>query len=73
MSKNNCIYKVVVYNGGMDSHDCKVVYTTSKQSKAEEYLHDYCKQHDEVCKAYIERSYGREALRNQKRRYDDDE
>lgn len=73
MAKGNCIYKVVVYVGDMTSHDTKTVYTTSKQSKADKFLHDYCKEHVEVCKAYIERSYSRESIRNEKRRYEDDE
>ena len=73
MAKGNCIYKVVVYVGDFTSHDTRTIYTTSKQSKAEEYLHDYCKEHPEVTKAYIERSYGREAMRNEKRRFDDEE
>ena len=73
MGKGNCVYKVVVYVGDFNSHDRRIIYVTGKQSKAEQYLHDYCKEHDEVCKAYIERSYGREALRNEKHRFDDEE
>lgn len=73
MGKGNCVYNVVIYVGDFMSHDKRTIYTCSKQSKAEQYLHDYCKSHDEVCKAYIERSYGREALRNNKRKFDDEE
>ena len=73
MSKNNCIYNVVVYVGDFMSHDRRTVYTCSKQSKAEQFLHDYCKDHEEVTKAYIERSYGREALRRCKHDYEEDE
>lgn len=73
MSKNNCIYNVVVYVGGMSSHDTRVIYTTSKQSNAESFLHAYTKEHPEVCKAYIERSYGRQAGRDRKRFREDDE
>ena len=72
MSKGKCIYKVVVYVGDFMSHDTRTIYTTSKMSKAEEYLHDYCNAHPEVVKAYIERSYGREDIRNAKRSYEDD-
>lgn len=73
MSKGNCIYKVCVYMGGYDSHDARVVYTTSKQTNAERFLHEYCEEHPEVCKAYIERSYGREAQRNAKHMREDEE
>ena len=72
MAKGNCVYKVVVYVGDFASHDTRVVYTTSKESKANTYLHDYLKSHPEVNKAYIERSFGREAMRNAKRSYEDD-
>lgn len=67
MSKGNCIYKVCVYVGGFNSHEVKVIYTTSKMANAERFLHEYTKEHAEVCKAYIEREYGRELKRNAKR------
>ena len=72
MGKNNCVYKVVVYIGSFESHERQVVYTTSKMSNAERFLHDYCDKHAEVSKAYIERSYGRDMKRNIKhmREYD---
>lgn len=73
MGKNNCTYKVCVYVGGMDSYNAKVVYTTSKQSNAERFLHQYTREHPEVCKAYIERSYGRDARRNAKYMREDED
>lgn len=72
MSKRNCIYKVVVYVGGMYSHDTRVVYTTSKESTAERFLHAYLKEHPEVCKAYIERSFGRAERRDAKHMREED-
>ena len=72
MSKGNCIYNVVIYVGGMDSHDVRVVYTTSKQSNADKFLNDYLKKNADVCKAYIERSYSRQDRRNAKRFIDED-
>lgn len=72
MSKGNCIYNVVVYIGGFESHDRKVVYTTPKESKANEYLHKYMREHEEVCKAFIERSFNRAEMRNAKRFIDED-
>lgn len=73
MSKSNCVYNVVIYVGGFESHDKRTIYTCSKESKAEEFLHDYCREHEEVCKAYIERSYRRGDLRDRKRQFDDEE
>ena len=74
MSKGNVIYNVVIYIGSMMSHDTRVIYTTSKESQAERFLHTYCKNHPEVNKAYIERQYGtREDRRNEKRRYEDED
>ena len=73
MAKGNIIYTVVVYVGDFSSHDRRVIYSTSKQSQAEKYLHDYCKEHDEVSKAYIERSFCRQAQRDAKRRYEDED
>lgn len=73
MSNRNCIYNVVVYSGGMSSHETRVVYTTAKESNAERFLHAYCKEHPEVCKAYIERIYGRENGRNAKRFREDED
>ena len=66
MSKGNCIYNVCVYVGGFNSHEAKVVYTTSKMANAERFLHEYVEKHPEVYKAFIERSYGRETKRNAK-------
>lgn len=71
MAKGNCIYNVVVYVGGMMSQDCRVIYTTSKMSNAERFLHAYVKDHPEVCKCYIERTYGRADKRNAKRMCED--
>lgn len=73
MSKGNCIYNVFVYVGDMSSHNAKCVYTTSKQSEADKYLHDYIKKHPEVQKAYIERSYGRQNIRYAKYMREDEE
>lgn len=73
MSKGNCIYKVCVYVGGMSSHEVKVVYTTSKMSNAERFLHEYTKEHSEVCKAYIEREYTRDSRRNAKYMREDED
>ena len=66
MSKGNCTYNVCVYTGDFYSHDSKVVYTTSKQSNAERFLHEYCRNHPEVSKAYIERKYERNNRRQAK-------
>lgn len=73
MSKGNCIYNVVIYTGDFMSHDKKVVYTTSKESNAERFMHSYLKEHPEISKAYIERSFGREARRNAKYMREDEE
>ena len=73
MSKGNCIYKVCVYLGGLDSRDAKVVYTTSKMSNAEQFLHAYTREHPEVCKAYIERSYVYSRERNAKYMREDED
>ena len=72
MSNGNCIYKVVVYTGGMYSHDTRTIYTTSKESNAERFLHAYLKEHPEVQKAYIERSYGRQSGRDAKHMREED-
>ena len=64
MSKKNFIYKVVVYIGGISSHDCKVIHIDSKESEAEDFLHNYLKNHPEVCKAYIERAFNKKLNRN---------
>jgi len=66
VAKGNCIYRVCVYIGNMHSQESKVVYTTSKLANAERFLHEYTREHPEVCKAYIERSYARESRRNAK-------
>lgn len=73
MSKGSCMYSVYVYVGGLSSHDVKKIYTTSKQSDAEKFLHAYTKKHEEVCKAYIERSFGRSDLRKAKRMREEDD
>lgn len=65
MAKKNYIYTVVVYLGGLASHDSRVVYICSKESDAEKYLHKYLHEHREVCKAYIERTYNARLKRNQ--------
>lgn len=70
MAKGKMLYKVVVYVGGLTSHDTKTVYTCSKESDAEKYLHKYLKEHPEVCKAYIEKSVNMRLHRN---RYELDE
>lgn len=73
MSKGNCIYKVCIYIGGFESQDFKIVYTTSKMANAERFLHEYVKEHPQVCKAYIERSYGRDIKRNAKHMREDED
>lgn len=73
MSKGNCIYKVCVYVGGFSSQEVKVVYTTSKMANAERYLANYARNHAEVCKAYIERSYGRDSRRSAKHMREDED
>lgn len=73
MSKGNCTYNVVVYVGGMDSHDRRVIYTTSKESNANKFLHDYLQKNEDICKAYIERSFSRQDRRDAKRFREDDE
>lgn len=71
MAKGNMLYKVVVYVGGLSSHDTRTVYTCSKEKDAENYLHKYLKEHPEVCKAYIERDYNTRLERN-RREVDED-
>lgn len=73
MSNKNCVYNVVVYEGGFASHTTKVVYSTSKLSNAERFLHEYCRKHAEVCKAYIERVYTRDSKRNAKYMREDED
>lgn len=73
MAKGNCLYQVCVYEGSMSSYDKKVVYTTSKESEAERFHHSYLKEHPNVCKSYIERSYGRDTRRRVKHMREDDE
>ena len=65
MAKGKMLYQVCVYVGGLSSHDTRVVYTTSKESEADTFLHKYLKDHPEVCKAYIERSVNMRLKRNQ--------
>ena len=67
MSNGNCTYKVVIYVGGIESHDRRVIYTTSKESNAEKFLNEYLKRNPDVCKAYIERSFSRKDRRSAKR------
>lgn len=73
MAKGNMIYSVVVYIGDFMSHDTRVIYTCSKESQAQRYLHTYLKSHPDVSKAYIERSTSRHTLRETKRMREDDE
>ena len=73
MSKGNCIYNVVVYIGDFSSRETRVIYTTSKQSNAERFLAEYLREHEEINKAYIERSYDYASKRNAKRMREDDE
>jgi len=70
MAKGKMLYQVVVYVGDFYSHDTKTVYTCSKESGAEKFLHKYLKEHKEVCKAYIEKSVNMRLHRN---RYELDE
>ena len=72
MAKKNYLYTVCVYVGGLASHDCRVVYTCSKESDAEKYLHAYLKEHPEVFKAYIERTFNMRLKRNQRDIEDED-
>ena len=65
------MYNVVVYVGDMSSRDVRVIYTTSKYSNAEKFLHAYLKEHTEVCKAYIDKFYGRGDKRVLKRLRED--
>lgn len=64
MAKGKMLYKVCVYVGGYSSHETKVVYTCSKESDAQAYLHKYLKKHPEVYKAFIERSVNMRLNRN---------
>lgn len=73
MANGNCVYKVCIYTGNMESRESRCIYTTSKQSKAEAYLHSYLREHPEVCKAYIEREFTRQSMRDRKSRYYEDE
>lgn len=73
MSNGNVMYNVVVYIGNLASHDSRVIYTTSKEKNAEAFLHSYCKEHPEVCKAFIEKFYGRMDKRKAKYMREDDE
>ena len=65
MAKKNYLYTVCVYVGGLSSHDCREIYTCSKESDAEKYLHKYLREHTDVTKAYIERTYNMRLKRNQ--------
>ena len=73
MSKGNCIYNVVVYIGDFSSRETRTIYTTSKQSNAEAFLAEYLREHEEVNKAYIQRSYDYNAKRNAKYMRENDE
>lgn len=64
MAKGNMLYKVVVYVGGLSSHNTQVIHICSKESEAEKRLHEYIKGHPEVCKAYIEREFNTRLNRN---------
>lgn len=73
MGKGNCLYNVVIYVGGLSSRETRTVYTTSKESNAERFLHSYLKEHEEVQKAFIERTYGRDTKRNAKYMREDED
>ena len=72
MSKGNMTYEVVIYIGGFDSKETRVLYTTSKEKDAERYLHTYLRSHPEVSKAFIQRSYSRNVQRRVKRFREDE-
>lgn len=73
MSKGNIIYNVVIYVGDFDSKERRVIYSSSKESNAQKFLHDFLRKNDDVCKAYIERIYSRQAGRERKHFREDDE
>lgn len=72
MSKGNMTYHVVIYVGGFDSRETRTIYTTSKESQAQRFLHTYLRNHPEVSKAFIERRFSRESTRDAKRRREED-
>lgn len=59
MSKGNMMYNVCVYIGDFDSKEYRVIYSSSKESKAQDFLHEYLRKNPNVCKAFIERKYSR--------------
>lgn len=73
MSKGNMTYNVCVYVGDFDSREVKVVYTTSKESSAQKFLHEYLRKNPDVSKAYIERKYSRNEIRRSKRMREDED
>ena len=69
MSKGNMIYSVCIYVGDFDSRETRVIYTASKESDAQKYLHDYLRKNPDVQKAYIKRKYSRnENIRSKRMR-----
>lgn len=73
MSKGNMMYNVCVYVGDFDSKEIRVIYSTSKESKAQDFLHEYLRKNPEICKAYIERKFSRNEGRRSKRLREEDE
>ena len=74
MSKGNMTYNVCIYVGDFNSRETRVIYSTSKESNAQKFLHDYMRKNPEVQKAFIERRYSRNEDRRFKRmREEDDE
>lgn len=73
MSKGNITYSVCIYVGDFDSRQSMVIYTTSKESNAQKFLHEYLRSHPEVQKAFIERKYSRNEIRRSKRMREEDE
>lgn len=73
VSKGNMMYNVCIYVGDFDSKEVRVIYSTNKESKAQEYLHDYLRNNPEICKAYIERKYSRNEDRRSKYMREEDE
>lgn len=73
MSKGNMIYNVCIYVGDFDSREVRVVYSTSKESSAQKFLHEYMRKNPDVQKAYIERKFSRNEVRRSKRMREEDE
>ena len=66
MSKGNITYNVCIYVGDFDSRETRVIYSTSKESNAQKFLHDYMRKNTDVQKAFIERKYSRNEMRRSK-------